>query len=165
MLSLTAIARVRMLAMYGDAFGRMPPSFLQPDGSGTSPELVSRRNPWRHEAGRLKLKVGGIRMMPILMSDGLFEHSFRVFDVDEPVSATRAVFAFAKRRWPIFIGASEDVSEMLGPDSDIARAAEAHGADELWVCDEVDGLDCERIQLALIQVYQPVLHSLKAIAS
>lgn len=146
-------ARRRLERMYVDAFGVAPQTELKlPDLKLTPRAALSVAQAVQPEVAM------GIRVAPIIMTDGLFEYSFSVRDVHEPVRGVRAVYVFARKRWPVFIGVADDPAQQPAEIDAAREIAARHQADELWVANLSPGFatGLERVRLALIQVYSPV---------
>lgn len=103
----------------------------------------------------------GIRLAPVYLTDGLFEHAFQVYDFRIEPPEPNTLFVYAKDRWPVYVGAVKDEADW--PDVGDPRRTEAlkMQADELWLCPLGPFLqfDCHLLVDALVRVYRPVINN------
>lgn len=156
-------AHRRLVRMYGEAFGETPPaarrwSHASYDVHGRGDAGLLSIQPASIAPQKGQTPPRGFRIAPIELTDGLFEHAFRVFEIDERPVATDVIFVFARNRWPVFIGEAGDTfADEVNKRREQARIA---GADEMWICQPTRRGQAERqrIQLGLLQVYKPALN-------
>jgi hypothetical protein len=171
MADLALIARERLEQSYRSAFGRgprveSPRSVLGqrehsiPETAKEPAEIAQRMSgaTWRS----LTAMPLGIRITPILLTDGVFEHAFLVRDLRSDLEGANIVFALARRRWPLYIGYAENGVTLKIEAEKALQKARRRGVDEIWLCElgRWSLLEGRCVAEALAHVYRPELNEM-----